>query len=181
MVKNLPLVVNQSSNLKFTLMKQMILKSFCIFFAVMMMTMQTFAYSISAANAITQSDIQTITQFNDAEVYTAFEEVTALDQYLTVNEGKTFADISRENSSILNGVSAVTSLPLTSPANGELALGIPSFLWGCALGWVGMLIVYLITEDKVQTKKALYGCILGTVIEVVLYVVVFAAASTTTP
>jgi hypothetical protein len=161
-------------------MKQMILKSFCIFFAVMMMTMQTFAYSISAANAITQSDIQTITQFNDTEVYDAFAEVSALDQYLTVNEGKTFADITKENSSILNGVSATTSLPLTSPASGETALGIPSFLWGCVLGWVGMLIVYLITEDKEQTKKALYGCILGTVVEVVIYVVVFAAASTTT-
>ncbi|MCL4481390.1 MAG: hypothetical protein M1445_01985 [Bacteroidetes bacterium] len=161
-------------------MKQIILKSFCIFFAVMMMTMQTFAYSISTANAITQSDIQTITQFDDSEVYTAFEGVSALDQYLTVNNGTTYSEISRENSSILNGVSATTSLPLTTTGTDETAFGIPSFLWGCVLDVVGMLIVYLVTDNnKAQTKKALYGCLVGTAVEVVLYVVLFAATAAT--
>jgi len=160
-------------------MKQMILKSFCVFLAFMMCTMQTFAFTISSTNSITQSDIQAFSQFEDSEVYAAFSDVTALDQYLSVNADKTFADVSKENSSILNSVSASTSLPLTSTGNDETALGIPSFLWGCVLGWVGMLIVYLVTENKEQTKKALWGCLVGTAVEVVLYVVLVAASAST--
>jgi hypothetical protein len=141
--------------------------------------MQTFAYSLSSANAITQSEIQTMTQFEDSEVYAAFDEVLALDQYLSANYGKTFADISKEDSSLLNGVSSTTSLPLTSSNKDNTALGIPSFLWGCVLGWVGMLIVYLVTENKDETKKALWGCLISTAVSVGLYVVLIAASTST--
>ena len=37
---------------------------------------------------------------------------------------------------------------------------IPSFIWGCVAGPVGVLVVYLVTEDNDETKKALLGCIL---------------------
>ena len=158
-------------------MKRMLIKSLCIFFSFLMLTMQTFAYTISSSNAITQKDVQAVTQFNESEVYTAFADVSALDQYLTLNDGKSFSDVSKVNSSILNGVSATTALPATSGGKDELALGIPSFLWGCVLGWVGMLIVYLVTENKEQTKKALWGCLAGTAIEVAIYVVLIAASA----
>lgn len=160
-------------------MKQLMFKTLCVFFAMMMLSMQTFAYAAKSFNSISQSDLQSVTQFDDSEIYAAFADVSALDQYLSVNEGKTFADVSMENSSILNGVSATSSLPLSASNDGDRALGIPSFLWGCALGWVGMLIVYLITESKEQTKKALWGCIISTVVSVVFYVVVIAAEATT--
>lgn len=161
-------------------MKQLMFKSLCVFFAMVMLSMQTLAYTAKSFNAITQEDLQSITQFDDSEIYAAFADVSALDQYLSVNEGKTYADISMENSLILNGVSSTSSLPLSPSDNGDLALGIPSFLWGCALGWVGMLIVYLITESKEETKKALWGCIISTVVSVVFYVVVIAAEASTT-
>jgi zinc transporter ZupT len=81
---------------------------------------------------------------------------------------------------MLAGVSSTTTLPLSSSASDELALGIPSFLWGCVFGIVGVLVVYLMTdENKDQTKKAFFGCIAGSLIGTVLYVVVFAAAATT--
>jgi hypothetical protein len=124
-------------------------------------------------------EIESVTQVNESEIYAAFADVSVLDQYLSVNEGKTYADISSENGSILNGVSSTSSLPLGPSENGDSALGVPSFLWGCALGWVGMLIVYLVTDSKEETKKALWGCIINTVVTVVLYVVVVAAEAST--
>ena len=145
----------------------------------MMLTMQSFAYTVNSSNVLTQKEVLSVTQFNDSEVYSAFAEVSALDQYLNANDGKTFADVSKDNSTILNGVSSTTSLPLTAPGKDETALGIPSFLWGCALGWVGMLIVYLVTESKDQTKKALWGCLVGTAIEVAVYVVLIAGSAAT--
>lgn len=39
-------------------------------------------------------------------------------------------------------------------------LGIPSFLWGCVTGPLGILIAFVGTEnDHFEAKKALYGCI----------------------
>jgi hypothetical protein len=52
-------------------------------------------------------------------------------------------------------------------------LGIPGFWWGFCLGWVGMLIVYLMMDEgqdrKDQVKNALIGCIIGSVIGLGIY------------
>lgn len=43
---------------------------------------------------------------------------------------------------------------------GNPFLGIPSFLWGCVTGPLGILIAYVGTEnDENEAKKALWGCI----------------------
>jgi hypothetical protein len=143
-----------------------------------MFNSQTFALSSKTNASFTENEISSITEFNDAEIYDAFAEVSSLDQYLAENNDKTFADISQENGSLLNGISATTTLPFSASSD-ELVLGIPSFFWGCVFGWVGLLVVYLVLENKDQTKKALTGCVIGTLVTVVLYVVVFAAAAST--
>jgi cytochrome c biogenesis protein CcdA len=59
----------------------------------------------------------------------------------------------------------------------EPPLGIPSFLWGCILGIVGVLIVYIITDgDKAETKKSLWGFLVAVGVYVVLYVGVYSWA-----
>lgn len=160
-------------------MKQTILKSFSLFLAVLMFSFQTFAFSTKTSTAITENEIQSVIGFDESEIYAAFAEVSDLDQYLAQNEGVTYTDIDQENSTLLNGISSSTTLPFSASSD-ELVLGIPSFFWGCVFGWVGLLVVYLVLENKEQTKKALYGCIASTVVSVVIYVAVFAAAATTT-
>ncbi len=160
-------------------MKKIILKSFSVFLAVLMFSMQTFAYSTKTTAPITKSEIQSVTDFDDAEIYAAFAEVSDLDQYLAQNENKTYTDVSQENVTLLNGISSSSSMPFTASSD-ELVMGIPSFFWGCVFGWVGLLVVYLVLENKEQTKKALYGCVAATVVWIVFYAVVIAAASTTT-
>lgn len=63
----------------------------------------------------------------------------------------------------------------------ESPLGIPSFFWGFCLGWVGLLIVFLMNDGepdkKEEVKKALIGCAISTVVGVVIYVVIIAAAA----
>lgn len=160
-------------------MKKLILKSSSVFLALLMFSMQTFAFSSRTTSSITKSEIQSVTEFDDSEIYAAFAEVSDLDQYLAQNDNKTYTDVSQENGTLLNGISASTTLPFTASSD-ELVMGIPSFLWGCVFGWVGLLVVYLVLENKEQTKKALYGCVVSTVVSVVLYVAVFAAAASTT-
>lgn len=157
-------------------MKQTILKSFSVFLALLMFSMQTFAYTSKSSTSITKEDLQSVTQFDESEIYAAFADVSSLDQYLAQNDGKTYTEVSQENATLLSGVSSTTSLPFSASSD-ELVLGIPSFFWGCVFGWVGLLVVYLVLENKEQTKKALTGCIVSTVVSVVIYVVVIATAS----
>ncbi len=71
---------------------------------------------------------------------------------------------------------AIQLFPMGMAQNDEAPLGIAPFLWGCVLGWVGLLVVYLVTDgDKAQTKKALTGCLVGTGVEVALYLVLYFA------
>ncbi|MFA5329624.1 MAG: hypothetical protein WC384_17655 [Prolixibacteraceae bacterium] len=160
-------------------MKKIILKSFSVFIALLMFSMQTFAYNTRSATSITNSEVQSVTEFDDAEIYAAFAEVSDLDQYLAQNENKTYTDVSQENGTLLSGISSSSSMPFTASSD-ELVMGIPSFFWGCVFGWVGLLVVYLVLENKEQTKKALYGCVAATAVWIVFYVVVIATAATTT-
>ncbi len=107
--------------------------------------------------------------FNETEFYTSFETLDEIDQIVGVNEDVTLADIKEMDGVSENAIAAATFM-----AKGDAPLGIPAFFWGCVLGWVGILITYLLTDhDKEQTKKALFGCLTWTGVVIVFYVVYF--------
>jgi hypothetical protein len=161
-------------------MKKFLFKSLSVTLAILLLNMQSFAFNLKSTVDISATEISATTEFNDSEIYEAFADISTLDQYLQTNEDKTYSDLELEDSSMLAGVSSSTTLPLSSSASDELALGIPSFLWGCVFGIIGVVVVYLMTdENKEQTKKAVYGCVASTVVGVVFYIVVIAAATTT--
>lgn len=161
-------------------MKKFLFKSLSVALALLLLNTQTFAFNLKSTVDISSTEIEATTDFNDSEIYEAFADISTLDQYLQTNEDKTYSDLELEDSSMLAGVSSTTTLPLSSSASDELALGIPSFLWGCVFGIIGVVVVYLMTdENKEQTKKAVYGCVASTVVGVVFYIVVIAAATTT--
>jgi hypothetical protein len=51
--------------------------------------------------------------------------------------------------------------------------GVPSFLWGCAFGVLGVALVYFITEDDYEVRKAVWGCIFTNVLVPVTVLVVY--------
>ena len=48
----------------------------------------------------------------------------------------------------------------------EPVAGIPSIVWGFCCWLPGVAVVYFVTEDNEETKKAAYGCVAFTVIVV---------------
>ena len=120
--------------------------------------------------------------YNKEAVASEFAELTALENYVWNNPSSTLSVLVADQNNLVSG------LDLYSPYSmgmsfGEPPLGIPSFLWGCAFGVVGVAIVYFVSEeDRDETKKAFYGCITSTVVYGVLYAVFwsswFVAAST---
>jgi Gpi18-like mannosyltransferase len=161
-------------------MKKILFKSVSVLLALVMLNIPAFALSLKSNANLTTNEIKAASNFDESEVYAAFEGLSQLDQYLQVNDNVSYTDVAKVNSDILSNVSASSSLPLSAPAGDELALGIPSFLWGCVFGIIGVLVVYLMTDkDKEQTKKALYGCAASSVVSVLIYVLAFAASTTT--
>jgi len=114
---------------------------------------------------------------NDAELFNydrgsidlIMTNLTVADNYLNENPDLSMSELLNLGKIAVNGVNYSMGF---LGINAEPPLGIPSFIWGCAFGWVGLLVVYLATDkDKEQTHKALIGCAIGTGIEVVVYVI----------
>jgi hypothetical protein len=102
-------------------------------------------------------------------------ELTELENYVWMNPASTLSVL------VETGNDLVSGLKLYGPGSMGMTfddppLGIPSFLWGCAFGVVGIAIVYFVTdEDNDETKKAFYGCLAGTLVYGVLYAVWWSA------
>ena len=119
-------------------------------------------------------------QLDETELDNVLADLHRLDTYLEENPGTTYADLQQSGSELIMNVSDLAA-PMGASQEGEAPLGIPAFWWGCILGWVGILLVYLLTDnDKAQTKKALNGCLISTGVGVVLYVIYVALLVETT-
>jgi len=96
-----------------------------------------------------------------------FAGLSKLENFIEKNQGITLVEIENNHHYLLKGI-------LANPNNfkgmertlrgGETPLGIPPFIWGLCLGIVGLVLVAILAEEKELTKKALYGCIVGTAI-----------------
>jgi|AACY02.2.fsa_nt_gi hypothetical protein len=112
-------------------------------------------------------------QLDEAEMETSLAKLESLEQTVKAEKGITYDELKALNSEILVGIS---DQPILSDATqGDPPLGIPSFLWGCVFGVAGLAIVYFVTEDKDETKKALWGCIASSVVGLILWFAVFGA------
>jgi len=116
--------------------------------------------------------------YNEDQVTQEMSELQALEDFVSLNPGITFSALQAENNSLVDGLDlSAGEYGGIGSMSGEPALGIPSFLWGCVLGWVGILVVHLVAEDKDETRKAAVGCVVGyltdAVITVVFYVIYF--------
>lgn len=122
-------------------------------------------------------------ELDESVLSIAMYELNRLDNYIAQNEGVTYEDLKLFDSTLIENVSN-SSAPMGMTNETEDPLGIPAFLWGCFLGWVGILLVYMITDnDKAQIKKALTGCLVAGGVYVVIgvvYIVLVATFVTTT-
>ena len=99
--------------------------------------------------------------FDADKVNAELSELTVLESFVTENGG-TYADLLNTNNSLVENVSNST---FAFGATGfEPVMGIPSFIWGFCFNVAGVAIVYFVSEDMDETKKAFYGCIVSGVL-----------------
>lgn len=113
---------------------------------------------------------------DEAQVYQATERLTTLEQHILQNPGTTLSDLQAAESELIQDLNLDSSgnLDALSAMNAG-PLGIPSFLWGFCLGVIGLLIVYLVTEDKEELKKALWGFLAAIAVWTLVYILLYSA------
>lgn len=120
----------------------------------------------------TNADAYALFSYDRAAVDQSMQPLTRVEEYVASHQGVTLEQLQSENNTVINGISLSNKLTNAQLIDGPI--GIPSFLWGCILGWIGILIVYLVTEDTEETKKALWGCITSAVTGCLVYVIFWA-------
>lgn len=100
-----------------------------------------------------------------------FAQLNKIEQYVQQNEGVSLEELKASNSELVSDI-AIAEESSASFVAGELPLGVPAFWWGCVLTILGVVLVYVLTDqDKDQTKKALYGCLVTGGVYVIYWVV----------
>ena len=113
--------------------------------------------------------------YDHARVESALINATVLDNY--VSTAHLPADQIPSGNPILSNFKAEDNLPALGP---DAPLGIPGFCWGFVFGVLGILLVYLVSEDKQETQNALMGCVISYVLGIGCYFLLYAGAATST-
>jgi hypothetical protein len=92
-----------------------------------------------------------------------------LEDYLTNNPGTTLDQLTGEYAFLAAGIGNTGGLAGMYSFY-DKALGIPGFMWGCCLGFTGVLIVALVSKDEHEVKQS----IIGGVISVAFWVIAVA-------
>lgn len=160
-------------------MRKILFKSLSVFMAFVMLFAQSQALTARPIDlALPDLDKSAFTLDQDA-LDVALSELIELDNFLAQNEGVLYADMEAEGNALISDISDISAPLGMAPASDDL-LGIPAFWWGCVLGWIGLLLVYILTDqNKEETKKAFNGCLVGTAVSVaftlVYYLVIYEA------
>jgi hypothetical protein len=102
-----------------------------------------------------------------------FEGLVKVENFINANDGMTLEKLKQENSQIIEGVNLAETTSVSAVKGGDLPGNIPPFVWGCVLSWVGLILVYVLTDkDSAMTKKALIGCLVNGVVWIVYYFVI---------
>lgn len=99
-----------------------------------------------------------------------FAQLNKIENFVQNNEGTTLDNLKSQNSELLSDIK-IEADTASVVASSDLPAGIPAFWWGCVLSWVGLILVYVLTDkDSAQTKKALLGCLVGAGVWVLYFV-----------
>lgn len=156
-------------------MKQFFFKTTSVFLAVLLFFAQTQGLSARSFEMGLPDVDETVFELDETTLNSAMSQLNELEEYLLQHEGTTYNDLALANSDLIINLSDAAA-PMGMDQSGEAPLGIPAFFWGCVLGWVGLLVVYIVTDnDKPQVKKAFTGCLVSTAVSIVVYVVAYSS------
>ena len=141
-----------------------ILRSFLSsFLALALFSAQALAYT-SNTPTVNSDETVAVSDFNEAEIYDAFNEVENLVNTIEENQDLTYADLEAENSNLIANVSSSAAVAMNA-AYADAPPFISAFLWGCLFNLAGMLVVGITTDfDNDQLRSSAWGCLINTLL-----------------
>lgn len=120
-------------------------------------------------------------EYNEKNIESEFEQLNKIETYVLNHDGATLSEVQSQNPKLLAGIE-LNPESSTNFLKGDLPANIPPFIWGCVLGVIGILLVYILSDnDKDLTKKAVIGCLVGWGAGLIIYFIfvasIFGAAS----
>lgn len=101
--------------------------------------------------------------YNQEAVELEMADLTSLENFVLANPGVRLSDMIASENELVTDMAHSCAFYGFDLMN-DKALGIGGFLWGCCLGPLGVLVVWLVADDPAETKKSIFGCIVNTLI-----------------
>lgn len=126
-----------------------------------------FVFAFALTSAGSSADLF---KLDEAQVKTEMQEIDELEAFFYTNGEVTLSEINT-TPSLQVSLSQETLNLVGRMSSYEPPLGVPSFCWGGCLGFFGILMVYILSDqDNGESKKALYGCLTQGVCVLFFYV-----------
>ena len=87
-------------------------------------------------------------------------QLNELEAFVSANPGVTLTDLVASENELVSNITNANAYYGFDLMN-DRALGIGGFWWGCCLGPVGILVVWLVADDPAETKRSIFGCIVN--------------------
>lgn len=107
--------------------------------------------------------------YDKEKVMTEMQQLNALEDMVLQNQDLTYDDLVAANNPLVAEMNFGSNMMMDGMSS--LMPVVPAFWWGCVLGPIGILLVYVIEEDKDQTMSAFWGCVVGSAASAVIYTV----------
>lgn len=101
--------------------------------------------------------------YDKSVLETEMASLNELEQFVLNHPGVTLSELNNTGHPLAVSITETDSYNALNLMY-EKALGIGGFWWGCCLGPAGILVVYLVSEDKAETKKSVIGCVVGSLL-----------------
>ncbi len=127
-----------------------------------------FSFVLLALPVLSYASKADLFSYDVQKVKALFVNADALDHFVEMNRDINLLE--KINPAIANWKNNASESINLFDKGPEKLMGIPPFWWGFFLNWVGVLLVYLLTDhNKEYTRDALIGFLVGTVIYVGFY------------
>lgn len=141
-------------------MKKLLLRFLSVGLALIVFSVQSMAFTTIASSTNSDEEVEAVTNFEENEIYNAFDEVNPLVAYMQNNEDVTYDELASTHSDLVENINSSAALALSSSSDTPPILS--AFIWGCLFNWVGILIVGITTNfDNQQITKSLWGCLIN--------------------
>lgn len=99
--------------------------------------------------------------YDKEKINQEMKDLSQLENFLIENQDLSYNDLLASDNPLLMNMDLSADMAIPGMINGPI---IPAFWWGCILGPIGVLIVYVVEDDRAQTKSAFWGCLIGTLV-----------------